>query len=65
MWKSRAVQRVSVYNENFNGQKLQKDKIYFFGSNICSYELIFHPHIEEDNTNTFGLIKKNVYVYLH
>ena len=39
------------------------DQISHFGTKICPYELIFHAHIEENNTSTFWFIKKNLIKY--
>ena len=53
-----AVRAISVFNGNYNGEKLRKHEISFSGTKIHSYELIFNPHIEEDDTNTFCFVKK-------
>ena len=41
-----------------NGDNLQKPKTFILGTYTHSYELIFHPHIEDVQTNTFPFIKK-------
>ena len=53
------MRAISVYNGNYNGEKLRKHEISFCGTKIHLHELIFHPHIEEDDTNTFCFVKKN------
>ena len=49
----------SLYNGIYNRKNLRKHKIPIFGTNIHSYELKSHPHIEEDQTKLVGFIKNN------
>ena len=39
-----------VYNRIYNGKNLKKPKILILGTKTHLYELICHPHIEEDQT---------------
>ena len=48
-----------VYNGICNGQNLQKPKIFSLDAKTCLYELICHPHIEEDQTKPVYFMKKN------
>ena len=50
-----------VYNEIYNGKNLQKSKILILGKNAHLYELIRHPHIEEDQTKPVCFMKKNLF----
>ena len=58
-----------VYNGIYYGKNLQKPKIFILGTKNHLYELICHPHIEEDQTKPvcfmkkISLIKKNL-IYL-
>ena len=53
-----------VYNGIYNGKNLKKPKIFILGTKIDLYELICHPHIDEDQTKPvcfmikISLIKK-------
>ena len=55
-----------AYNGIYNGKNLQKPKILILGTKTYLYELICHPHIEEDQTKPvcfmkkISLIKKNL-----
>ena len=40
-----------VYNGIYNSKNLQKPNIFILGTKIHLYELICHPHLEEDLTN--------------
>ena len=39
-----------VYNGIYNGKNLQEHKFFSLGNKTHLYDLIFHPHIEEDQT---------------
>ena len=43
-------QGLKDYNGIYNGTNLWKHKFRILGTKTQSYELIFHPHIEEDQT---------------
>ena len=55
-----------VYNGIYNGKNLQKPKIFILATKTHFYELVCHPHIEEDQTKPvcfmkkISLIKKNL-----
>ena len=43
--------------------KGKTSQILFLGHDMCSYELIFHPHIEKDHTIIFCFItQKNQFL---
>ena len=48
-----------VYNGICNGKNLPKPKIFILGTKTHLYELICHPHIEEDQTKPVCFKKKN------
>ena len=47
-----------VYNGIYNGKNLKKPKILILGTKTHLYELICHPHIEEDQTRPVCFLKK-------
>ena len=47
-----------VYNGICNGKNLQKPKIFILGTKTCLYELLCHPHIEDDQTKPICFMKK-------
>ena len=47
-----------VYNGIYNSKNLKKPKILILGTKIHLYELICHPHIEEDQTKPVCFLKK-------
>ena len=55
-----------VYNGIYNGKNILKPKIFILGTKTRLYELICHPHLEQDQTKPvclvkkIGLIKKNL-----
>ena len=46
------------YNGIYNSKHLQKPKFLILCTKTHSYELIFHPHIEEDQTKPVCFVKK-------
>ena len=46
------------YNGNYNRKNLWKPKNFICGTKTHSYELIFHPHIEESQTKSLFYKKK-------
>ena len=57
------MQVISVYKGIYNRKNLRKHKIPVFGSQIYSYELTCHPHIEEDQTKIVSFIKKQTIIW--
>ena len=55
-----------VYNGIYNGKNLQKPEFFSLGTKTHLYELICHPHTDEDQTKPdcfmkkISLIKKNL-----
>ena len=47
-----------VYNGMYNGKNLQKPKFFISGTKTHLYELICHPHKEEDQTKPVCFMKK-------
>ena len=47
-----------VYNGIYNGKNLQEPKFFSLGTKTHLYELICHPHIEEDKTRPVCFLKK-------
>ena len=50
-----------VYNGIFNGKNFQKHKSFILDSKTCIYELICHPHIEEDQNNNNNQEKNDLF----
>ena len=47
-----------VYNGIYKGKNLQRPKVFISGTKTHLYELICHPHIEEDLTKPVRFMKK-------
>ena len=65
-WILRHCNAFLYYNGNYNRKNLWKPNFYIWGTKTHSYQLIFHPHIEEGQTKVvcfitkINLIKKNM-----